>query len=161
MYVDPDLLYNADETGFCYKELPDTTLASKRTEKAAKGFKAAEDRLTVLVTCKSTGTHTLKLLVIGKSARPRCFRKMTKKSMPVYWKSNKTAWMNTVIFVWWLKECFVPEVKRFKRENDKPLDAKVCNIYIYIYLLYVPMYVCVHACMFAHMYVCYLCRWVM
>ena len=123
--TDPDLLYNADETGLFYRLLPEQTLASKTTEDHAKGFKHCKERLTVLVTVNSTGTHKLKLLTIGKSQRPRCFRGKDAGTMPSYWKANKTAWMTTDIFTWWLQHCFVPEVKAFKVRMGKPINAPV------------------------------------
>lgn len=125
MYTDPDLVYNTDETGLLYRLLPDRTLASKRKEAAAKGFKSCKDRLTALVTSNSTGTDKHRLLIIGKSARPLCFRKVRANTIPVLWKSNNTAWMNTNIFLAWIKGTFVPDVKAFKRRTGKALDAKV------------------------------------
>lgn len=122
---DPDLLYNTDETGLFFRLLPDHTLASKLEEDAAKGFKASKDRITMLVTCNSTGTDKHQLLFIGNAARPHCFRQFNTSSFPFYWRSNKTAWMNTGIFTWWLSKCFVPEVKAFKRRTGKPWDAPV------------------------------------
>jgi hypothetical protein len=125
MHTDPDDLYNCDETGLLYRLLPEKTLSSKHDEIAAKGFKACKDRLTVLVTCNATGTDKQKLLVIGNAARPRCFRSINQRTLPVHWRSNSTAWMNTGIFTWWLTKCFVPDVRKKKRDRGKPADAPV------------------------------------
>ena len=69
----PEQIYNADETGLLWKCLPQRTLVSCR-EKSAPGFKKEKDRLTVLGCTNATGTHKLKPVLIGKSAKPRCFK---------------------------------------------------------------------------------------
>ena len=43
-----------------------------------------------------------KPLVIGKAAKPRCFRNMDIRKLPVEWRSNKKAWMTSQIMEEWL-----------------------------------------------------------
>ena len=57
---------------------------------ACKGGKLAKERVTVLLTCSSTG-EKLKPLVIGKVKNPRCFKNINIDNLPVYWESNKKA----------------------------------------------------------------------
>jgi hypothetical protein len=83
-------------------------------------------RLTALITCNSTGTHKPKLFVIGTADQPRCFRNGIKATLPVTWKANNTAWMNTSLFYDWAARDFVPEVRAFKRGQGIPEDEKVC-----------------------------------
>ena len=45
-------------------------------------------------------SEKLPLLMIGKSANPRCFKNIKRK--PVEYKSNNKAWMTSVIFEDWL-----------------------------------------------------------
>lgn len=47
------------------------------------------------------GSEKARLLVIGKSRRPLCLRKV---HVSVDWDSNKSAWMTRVIFIKWLLE---------------------------------------------------------
>ena len=127
--VDPELLYNTDETGLYYRLLPDRTLASNESEAGAKGHKACKHRVTLLVTCNSNGSDKHKLLVIGKSARPLCFRAKPGRPKPdprVYYDHSKSAWMNRTIFRRWLK-IFVRDVRAFKVRTGKPLDATVSD----------------------------------
>ena len=42
-------------------------------------------------------------LVIGKSAKPRCFGKIKTEKLPVMYRNNKKAWMNTELMKEWLK----------------------------------------------------------
>lgn len=92
-YNDNDI-FNADETGLFYKMTPNKTHKFKK-EKCVGG-KQAKDRITVLVCANMTGNEKRKLLVIGKSARPRCLKNV--KHLPVTYKSNKKAWMTSDIF---------------------------------------------------------------
>ena len=93
----PEQIYNADETGLLWKCLPQRTLVSCR-EKSAPGFKKAKDRLTVLGCTNATGTHKLKPVLIGKSAKPRYFKHVNMDALPVIYKSQRNAWMNSEIF---------------------------------------------------------------
>ena len=49
-----------------------------------------------------SGNDKLPLLVIGKAARPRCFK--NKKTLPTPYTSNSKAWMTSEIFTDWLKK---------------------------------------------------------
>ena len=74
-------------------------------------MKQSKERISVLVGANMTGTAKLKLLVIGKSEKPRCFKNV--KTLPVVYKNNTKAWMTSVIFVDWLKTLD----KQFRNEN--------------------------------------------
>ena len=62
---------NCDETGLFFKKQTDRTLAISNEE--VKGGKKSKLRLTVLF-CVSMEGEKLDPIVIGKSARPRCFK---------------------------------------------------------------------------------------
>lgn len=91
-------VFNADETGLFFKCLPSRTLAFKN-EKCVGGEKSKE-RITVMLGSNFTGTEKLKLLVIGKSKNPRCFRGL--KSLEVNYENNAKSWMTSDIFEKWL-----------------------------------------------------------
>ena len=61
----------------------------------------AKDRMTALVACSAMG-EKLKLLVIGRSAKPRAFQGYKLSSLGVTYTSNKKAWMTSQIFSDWL-----------------------------------------------------------
>ncbi|KAJ6639131.1 Tigger transposable element-derived protein 4, partial [Pseudolycoriella hygida] len=94
MDYDANDIFNVDETGLFFKCLPKHTL-TYRNEKCYDG-KFSKVRVSVLVGANCTGTEKLKLLVIGKSRRPRCFVK--NESLPVVYTSNTKAWMTCVAF---------------------------------------------------------------
>ena len=96
---DPKDVFNADETGLYFRALPDRTYAIKGDP--CKGTKTAKDRITVLLACSAAG-EKLTPLVIGRSAKPRCFRK--NDILPVIYRNNKKAWMTAKMFTEWLNK---------------------------------------------------------
>ncbi|XP_060872747.1 tigger transposable element-derived protein 6-like [Metopolophium dirhodum] len=96
-----DDIYNADETGLYYRATPDGSLCFKHESIA--GSKKAMDRITILCCVNASGTDKKKLLVIGKSKKPRCFQKMSLQKLPVEYHANKNAWMTSAIFTDWLQ----------------------------------------------------------
>ena len=113
----PEQIYNANKTGLLWKCLPQRTLVSCR-EKSAPGFKKAKDHLTVLGCTNASGTHKLKPVLIGKSAKPRCLKHVNMDTLPVIYKSQRNAWMNSEIFAEWFKKDFVPAAKSHQRSQN-------------------------------------------
>lgn len=117
--LQPDQIYNCDETGLNYKMLPSSTLASK-TEAGAPGYKRSKERITVLACANASGRHKLPLLCIGKSAKPRAFKNIRPNAFPVLYKNQKKGWMNANLFKNWFFEDFVPKVESFLKEHGYP-----------------------------------------
>ncbi|VVC29246.1 DDE superfamily endonuclease domain,Homeobox domain-like,HTH CenpB-type DNA-binding domain [Cinara cedri] len=69
-----------------------------------EGSKKAMNRITVLCYCNMAGTDKKKLLIIGKSPKPRCFKNVKWTNLPVSYLVNKNAWMTAEIFTSWLKD---------------------------------------------------------
>lgn len=111
-YNDDDI-FNADETRLFYKMTPNIKHQFKK-KKRVRG-KQAKYRLTVLVCVNMTGKEKRKLLVIGKSAWPKCFKNT--KHLPVTYKPNKKAWMTCNIF----EEHIGPWDKNLQNKNRKIL----------------------------------------
>ena len=98
-----DDIFNCDETGLFYKALPTKSLVQKGD--SSHGSKIPKNRLTILLCSNMSGTEKLIPLMIGKSKKPRCFKNIKDVSkLPVTWKHNKKAWMNTIMFDEWLKD---------------------------------------------------------
>ena len=68
-----DQIYNCDETGLMWKELPNKTLASINQTKA-ECYKAFKAKVSLLFGINAAGTHRLKPLLIGKYQNPRPLR---------------------------------------------------------------------------------------
>jgi hypothetical protein len=75
----------------------------------------------VLCCSNMSGTDKKKLLVIGKSAKPRCFKGLKMDSLPVECYGNKNARMTSEIFKKWLMRSDV-ELQRKSRKFLLILD---------------------------------------
>ncbi len=73
---------------------PDRTLAVKGEK--CPGGKKSKERVTGVAFCNWDGSDKRKMVVIGKSANPRCLRGA--KSLPVVYQSSQKAWMTNAIF---------------------------------------------------------------
>lgn len=111
-----DDVYNADETGLNWKALPRKSLASRK-ENAACGFKVSKERVTIMTCANAAGTHRLPLLLIGKSKKPRCFKNI--KNLPVTYTAQKSAWMDSKLFLDWFENDFIKNVKKWRNDNHK------------------------------------------
>lgn len=107
-YAEADV-FNADETSLFWKALPSRTLTIKSTK--CSGGKCSKERLTLLVACNMTGTEKLPLVVIGKAAKPRCFKGI--KTLPVQYESSKKAWITADLFKKWV----IQLDRKFEREG--------------------------------------------
>lgn len=70
----------------------------------------------------ASGTHKLKPLVIGKSARPRCLWRINLNSLPVVYRANSKAWMRSDIFEEWLRN-----LNGYFRIQDKKILLLIDN----------------------------------
>lgn len=118
----PDQLFNCDETGLNFRQMPKTTLSSRCEEEGAAGFKLQKDRITVMACCNASGTFKLPLVVIGRSAKPRAIRKVMDK-LPVSYENQQKAWMTMALFKKWFYDEFVPDVKAFLASRGLPQKA--------------------------------------
>ncbi|KAE9047455.1 hypothetical protein PR001_g4203 [Phytophthora rubi] len=89
-----------DETGLFYKLAPDKTIASRQIE----GAKKSKVRVTVALTCNADGSDMRESFIIGHANKPRCFKKKSGSDLGFYYRSNKKAWMTSVLFIEWLHE---------------------------------------------------------
>ena len=96
-YEEKDV-FNADETGLFFKLLPEKTHTFKGD--SCHGGKRSKERLTVLIAANMDGSEKLPLVVIGKSANPRCFKNV--RRLPVIYRANKKAWMTADLYEEWL-----------------------------------------------------------
>ncbi|KFD54655.1 hypothetical protein M513_04355 [Trichuris suis] len=117
----PEQVYNCDETALFWKKMPSRTYIHKDARQAM-GFKAFKDRLT-LVLCGNAAGHMIKPGVIYRACTPRPLKNKSKESFPVFWQHNRKAWMTAILFLEWLQQCFIPEVKSYLRAKGLPFKA--------------------------------------
>ncbi|KII64202.1 Tigger transposable element-derived protein 4 [Thelohanellus kitauei] len=90
-------IYNADEAGLYNRDRLDISLCYKHKLHCLV-IKNAMDRITVLCCTNMSGTDKRKLLIIGKSARPRCFKGLRMEGLSVEYHANENAWLTSEIF---------------------------------------------------------------
>ncbi|XP_050465078.1 tigger transposable element-derived protein 1-like, partial [Cataglyphis hispanica] len=118
----PDQIFNADETGLFWKKMPSRTLIA-RSEKTASGFKAAKDRITLLLCSNASGAKMLTPLIINKALHPRALKGVNLSEYPVHFMANKKAWVTSAVFTTWFNDCFVPEVEKYMEEMGLPFKV--------------------------------------
>lgn len=89
--VEPEDIYNMDETGLFYRATPQKSLAKE----AVAGSKVNKERITIGLATNVTGTEKLKPIVIWKAKKPRCFGKTFDPQNYVDFYTNPKAWMNS------------------------------------------------------------------
>ncbi|MEE6472512.1 hypothetical protein FKM82_009634 [Ascaphus truei] len=114
-----DHIFNEDETGLFWKKMPARTFTA-REEKTMPGYKAAKDRITLLLGGNASGTLKLKPMLIYRWQNPRALKNYVKCRLPVHWRSNRKAWVTAALLEDWFETCFVPEVKAYCRDNNSP-----------------------------------------
>lgn len=100
---DEDNIYNLDETACFFKLLPNKTISAGDDEKG-RGMKRSKARITVMICSNATGSHKLRVLVIGKSKTPRALKNVNMNNMPSQYTHSKKAWMTSELLDRWLRQ---------------------------------------------------------
>lgn len=74
--IQPDDVFNMDETGLFFQCLPNRSRIAAEQRRAAGGAMAMKPKepVTLVLACNATGTLKVPVAVTGKSASPLCFR---------------------------------------------------------------------------------------
>uniref|UniRef100_K7F690 HTH CENPB-type domain-containing protein n=1 Tax=Pelodiscus sinensis TaxID=13735 RepID=K7F690_PELSI len=115
-------IFNCEETDLNYKMLPSKTLASR-----AEASAPSKERMTILACSNATGNHKLRLIFIGKAKKPRAFKNLAPTALPVLYKNQRTAWMDSEIFRGCFFNAFVPSVEQFLKLLNLPRKAIVID----------------------------------
>ena len=93
----PADIWNMDETGCFFKALPEKGLAEKKSQ--ARGGKKSKTRLTIAFFVSAAGEKVIEPIVIWRSAKPSCFKKLPNPKRPydVHYYSSPKAWMTSEI----------------------------------------------------------------
>ena len=108
-------IYNFDETGLFWRSLPTNTQANIH-EKTQKGRKLDKSRISALLGANADGTHRLKPVIVGKSAKPRVLKDCM-SDLPCHYYSSRNAWFTSDIFNQVFKKAIVPAIEKFQIET--------------------------------------------
>ncbi|KAK3881758.1 hypothetical protein Pcinc_013840 [Petrolisthes cinctipes] len=112
-------VFNLDETGLYWKKLPNRTYISKE-EATAPGFKAAKDRLTLLLGANAEGDCKLNPMLIYHSQNPRALKGYDKAFLPCYWYANLKGWMTGAVFGDYFKNKLHRELEVYCKQEGLP-----------------------------------------
>ncbi|CAG8710758.1 2870_t:CDS:2, partial [Dentiscutata erythropus] len=79
---------------------PDRSLATRHLS----GCKVDRECLSIALCTNADSSHKMVSLIIGKYAKPRCFKNINLKNLAVMYKNSAKAWMITSLFQMWLQE---------------------------------------------------------
>jgi len=110
---DPARIFNMDETGLFYAQVPNYCVVLEEEILSARGQKQMYDksRVTVILCCSAMGAKA-KPCVVGSSKNPHCFRKYGLPKNVAYMQ-QKNAWLDGDVCCRWFGQVFLP----FKRER--------------------------------------------
>lgn len=107
-----DRIYNMDETGPFYRRIPNQAYVEAGRRRRARGTEAmtAKERVTLVLACNVTGTHTIPAAIIGHAEQPQCFKR-PRAPCPLPCFSQKSAWIDNKIFKSWFETVFLFAVR--------------------------------------------------
>lgn len=76
------------------------------------GGKCCKECITIMLEANVSGIEKVKLLIIGKEMKPKCFKE--NKSLPDDYRSNKKASMTSSLFSEWFKFWYKNKTKKLK-----------------------------------------------
>ena len=68
----------------------------------------------------ASGDLKLKPLFIHTAKKPRAMKNVNMENLPVYWASNKKAWMLSSLYREWFEKYFIPPVRRYCERKKIP-----------------------------------------
>ncbi|XP_026470953.1 tigger transposable element-derived protein 1-like [Ctenocephalides felis] len=113
----PEQVFNIHTIELFWKRMPKKTFIYK-SEKSACGFKAAKDRVTLLLCSNASGDCVIKPLMLYSLLNPQALINQNKNNLPVFWRANKKGCITSAIFCDWFRTCFVSEVKTYLKKQN-------------------------------------------
>ena len=103
-------IYNGDQTGLYYQNLPNRMYVDKDTKHTHAGVKQMKDKTRVtLMVCTAVDGSKVLLAVVGKPKKPMCFRVQTRNGHPpIPYTNQSNAWFDQEITIWWIRVVLWP-----------------------------------------------------
>ena len=109
MSLSPSQVYNANQTGIFYNQLPNRLYLQKENAKGFRGVKQmkSKDRVTAMI-CTSAAGHKIPLLIVGKPKLPHSIRYLNAGKFPIPYTNQHYAWFDKKITMHWINTVFWP-----------------------------------------------------
>lgn len=117
----PMFVFNMDESGLYYSQLPRKCVIDNHEKKNFKGFKIAKSRISIAITVNMDNSIKVPILYIGKSQKPLCFNEK-----PNNYINQSNAWMDNRVFKYYMDNIFLPSVKDIIKNNKVLLVMDNC-----------------------------------
>ena len=91
-------IYNMDETGLFWRQSPTSGLATENQS----GIRKNKSRITLVACMNCTGSDQFPLWIIGQAKVPHSLHGVNIQALSGVWRSNKEAWMTSLIMREWL-----------------------------------------------------------
>ena len=107
--VEPNCVYNADQTGLYHRKLPNRMYVNASEKNGYAGVKQMKDkdRLTLMV-CTSAAGDKCPLSLVGKAQVPRCFNSCPNKEPPMAYTHQSNGYYTRAVTRWWIRTVFWP-----------------------------------------------------
>ncbi|MGH7974277.1 MAG: hypothetical protein ACREBR_02030, partial [bacterium] len=108
--VGRESIYNADLTGLYYSMLPNRIYINKSQKGVFRGVKQmkSKDRVTLMI-CTAADGEKVPLFMVGKSAQPTCFTRLSDEGRPpMAYTHQGNAWFDRAVTVEWINRLFWP-----------------------------------------------------
>ena len=93
-------------------------------QKATRGYKAAKDRVTLMLTMNASDKMNLHIIHCARKFMPYRNNNMTK--LNVHWL-HKKVWTSSTLCLEWFDCCFVPDVEFCLKKKKKLLKFSNCS----------------------------------
>lgn len=115
LLVSPERLYNAEETGFSLCPKSKKVIATKGTKHIYSVGSNTKQNITVMACCSATGHYLPPLIIYPYKRIPN--QNLLKGFESASFQISPNGWINTTIFLSWLRDCFIPAVAEKKEAN--------------------------------------------
>lgn len=115
----PEQVFNASEINLFWKRMPMRTFLFKKEEsyyikeESLPGFKAAKDRLTLLLCGNASGDFIVKPMLLYRNSNPYSLKNKNKYQLPVFWRANGCTRVTADLFTDWFYNCFIHQVQLY------------------------------------------------
>ncbi|XP_006881963.1 PREDICTED: tigger transposable element-derived protein 1-like [Elephantulus edwardii] len=108
----PQQVFNADEAVLFWKRMPKCTSIAK-DEGRSRGSKPSKDKLKVLLCANASGDFLMRPMLLHRFRNPCPLKKGCSQHASIFMKGNHKIWITEKLFLYWLLNCFVPEVRQY------------------------------------------------